>query len=332
MTNKDLDFTKDNDYKDFFEDDFLSDESDNLDDDLFANDDDDDFISESSSYEEDEADVAFDAKEKKKKRSKIISRIILVAAACVFIFAAYNLITILLGYKQGRDIYNSIGDQVLEDKPVTITINEDEQDVEVPFTYNHQALLDINTDGLGFLYIPSINIRLPIAQTTDNDYYLHHTFNKTWNDCGCLFVDYRITGGISANHLIIYGHNMNDGSMFGKLSRYQSYSWYRSEGYDRFYIYTGDVIREYKIFTVYVTDPISDTFTFNFSSASALRDYAERVSEQSIYDTGVDVSDATQIVTFSTCTGDSTQRLIVSGTYVGQAKISDAETGTTAAN
>ena len=146
-------------------------------------DEDDDFITSASpETEPDEADAAFDAKEKKKKQSNIISRIILIICACVFVFAAVKLVSILLEYKKGNDIYNNIEGDVLDDTPVNITIDDDEApEVTIPFVYNHQALLDINSDGLGFLYVPSVDIRLPVAQTTDNDFYLTHTFDKTYN-------------------------------------------------------------------------------------------------------------------------------------------------------
>lgn len=287
-------------------------------------DEDDVFITSASpDTEPDEADAAFDAKEKKIKRSKIINRIILIICACVFVFAAFKLVSILLEHKKGNDIYDNIEGNILEDKPVNITIGDDNQDVTVPFVYNHQALLNINPDGLGFLYVPSVDIRLPIAQTTDNDFYLTHTFDKTYNGNGCLFVDYRITNKLKANHVLIYGHNMNSGAMFGSLSRYETPSFYQTEGNDVFYIYTEDVIRKYKIFTVYITDPISDTFTFNFSNLAGLREYAKNVQAQSLYNTGVDITNTTQIVTFSTCTNNSKQRLIVSGTYVGESKLDD---------
>ena len=287
-------------------------------------DEDDVFITSASpDTEPDEADAAFDAKEKKIKRSKIINRIILIICACVFVFAAFKLVSILLEYKKGNDIYDNIEGNILEDKPVNITIGDDNQDVTVPFVYNHQALLNINPDGLGFLYVPSVDIRLPIAQTTDNDFYLTHTFDKTYNGNGCLFVDYRITNKLKANHVLIYGHNMNSCAMFGSLSRYETPSFYQTEGNDVFYIYTEDVIRKYKIFTVYITDPISDTFTFNFSNLAGLREYAKNVQAQSLYNTGVDITNTTQIVTFSTCTNNSKQRLIVSGTYVGESKLDD---------
>lgn len=294
--------------------------------------DEDDFIVSSSELEQDEADAVFEAQLKKKKRSRIISRIILVISACVFIFAAYNLISILLEYKKGNDIYNGIENDVLDDTPVNITIGDDDQDVTIPFTYNHQALLDINPDGLGFLYIPSTDTRLPIAQTTDNDFYLTHTFDRTYNKNGCLFVDYRITDKLNANHVIIYGHNMNSGAMFGSLSKYKSSGFYNTSGNDVFYIYTEDVIREYRIFTTYISDPISDTYTFNFVSLDGLRSYANRMKAQSMYDTGVNVDDTTQVVTFSTCTYDGKQRFIISGTYVGESKINDGTSDETSAS
>lgn len=273
-------------------------------------------------------------KKRRKKKSKIISRIILVISACVFIFAAYNLISILLEYKKGNDIYDNIGDTVLDDTPVNISIGDDEE-ITIPFKYDHQALLDINSDGLGFLYIPSLDVRLPIAQTTDNDFYLTHTFDKTYNINGCIFEDYRITDKLNANHIILYGHSMNSGAMFGTLSKYKSSYFYNYEGNDVFYIYTEDIIKEYKIFTAYVSEPISDTYTFNFISLDGLRSYANRMKALSLYDTGVNVDKATQVVTLSTCTIMANSSFVISGMYVGETTIEDFENsseGTTSAN
>ena len=58
-------------------------------------------------------------------------------------------------------------------------------------------------------------------------------------------------------------------------------------------------------------------YTCNFGTASQLQEYASTVKSYSLYDTGVDVSSATQVVTFSTCTGDGARRIIVQGIYVG---------------
>ena len=306
-----------------YNDDNLNDFNDN--DDILKDDgfiDSDDNFPDEDYIDEDDADAVFDRNEKAKKRSDIIRRIILVISVGVFIFAAYNLINIFLAYHKADVIYDNIQQDVLdEDSHTKVVIGEDEQEVEIPFTYNHQALLNINSQGIGYIYIPSIDCRLPMVQGDDNDYYLTHTFNKEYSANGCLFEDYRINGGLSASQTIIYGHNMRNGAMFGKLKNYQDYSFWNNSGNDVFYIYTGNVIKEYKIFSCYISEAISDTYTFNFPTLESMRDYAVNMKAKSMYDTGVDVSTATQVITLSTCTNDGEQRFIVHGMYVGEASL-----------
>lgn len=306
-----------------YNDDDLNDFNDN--DDILKDDgfiDSDDNSPDEDYIDEDDADAVFDRNEKAKKRSDIIRRIILVISVGVFIFAAYNLINIFLAYHKADVIYDNIQQDVLdEDSHTKVVIGEDEQEVEIPFTYNHQALLNINSQGIGYIYIPSIDCRLPMVQGDDNDYYLTHTFNKEYSANGCLFEDYRINGGLSASQIIIYGHNMRNGAMFGKLKNYQDYSFWNNSGNDVLYIYTGNVIKEYKIFSCYISEAISDTYTFNFTTLESMRDYAVNMKAKSMYDTGVDVSTATQVITLSTCTNDGEQRFIVHGMYVGEASL-----------
>lgn len=306
-----------------YNDDDLNDFNDN--DDILKDDgfiDSDDNFPDEDYIDEDDADAVFDRNEKAKKRSDIIRRIILVISVGVFIFATYNLINIFLAYHKADVIYDNIQQDVLdEDSHTKVVIGEDEQEVEIPFTYNHQALLNINSQGIGYIYIPSIDCRLPMVQGDDNDYYLTHTFNKEYSANGCLFEDYRINGGLSASQIIIYGHNMRNGAMFGKLKNYQDYSFWNNSGNDVLYIYTGNVIKEYKIFSCYISEAISDAYTFNFPTLESMRDYAVNMKAKSMYDTGVDVSTATQVITLSTCTNDGEQRFIVHGMYVGEASL-----------
>ena len=80
---------------------------------------------------------------------------------------------------------------------------------------------------------------------------------------------------------------------------------------------SADEIREYRIFDAFENDPEGYVYTCNFGTASQLQEYASTVKSYSLYDTGVDVSSATQVVTFSTCTGDGARRIIVQGIYAG---------------
>jgi sortase B len=114
---------------------------------------------------------------------------------------------------------------------------------------------------------------------------------------------------------------MKNGSMFGLLSRYESEDFYFTEGHDTFLIYTENVVRQYRIFSAYICDPLSDTYTFNFSTLSSLRSYAKKMKALSIYDTGVDIDETTQVVTLSTCTSDGSKRFIIQGTFVAEAEL-----------
>ena len=274
--------------------------------------------------EDDQDDDRYDegTDNKKSKGIDIIRYFILVAAAITFIVAVYMLADIFMEYKKGVDIYESIGESVLVPvEKATGGESKDsnrEEDEALPFVYDHEALLAINPEGQGYLYIPSIDLRLPIVQGTDNEYYLNHTFNKVYNGAGALFIDSRIENGISGSNVIIYGHNMKNGSMFAGLTNYKNESFYNQSGNDVFYIYTGDKVREYRIFSAFENDPHGYVYTCNFKTPQQLQEYAGTVKSYSLYDTKVDVSQASQVVTFSTCTSDGERRIVVQGIYVGE--------------
>lgn len=281
-----------------------------------------DFSNSSSSdgYIEDEADEAFAKSEKKLKTGSVIRTIILVVALGVFCFSAYQLINIFSDYKHDADIYKTIDTDVVE-KDASVTVDLPDGKVVIPFKYDHKALLAINSEGLGYIYVPGINKRLPIAQTTDNTYYIRHAFDHSFSMAGSIFVDYRVPDKLNSPNVVIHGHNRQDGTMFAYLENYLKESYYKKDGYDIFYIYTENKVMKYRIFSVYITEPVSDAYTFNFDSVDELREFAAKMKAKSKYDTGVDVSQTTQIATMSTCTDDTTQRIIVHGTFIGEAPI-----------
>lgn len=276
--------------------------------------------SSSDEYIEDEADEAFAKSEKKSKTGSVIRTIILVAALAVFCFSAYQLINIFSEYRHDAEIYKGIDMEVVE-KDASVTVELPDGKVVIPFKYDHDALLAINSEGLGYIYVPGINKRLPIAQTTDNTYYIRHAFDHSFSMAGSIFVDYRVPDKLNSPNVVIHGHNRQDGTMFAYLENYLKESYYRKDGYDIFYIYTENKIMKYRIFSVYITEPVSDAYTFNFDSVEELREFAARMKDKSKYDTGVDISQTTQIATLSTCTDDTTQRIIVHGTFIGEAPI-----------
>ncbi len=270
-------------------------------------------------------------KEKQKKKrttADIIRRVVFFIALAVFLFAAGNLIKIGLNYKHIKDV----NDEVIKSVTIPVTQSEDNNPTDaeenpLPFFFDYKRAKEINGDTVGFLYIPSINLKLPVVQTDNDAYYLNHDFYKKDNLGGAIFEEYRIKNGLDASHVILYGHCIYD--MFDRLDQYKKEEFYKADGNDVFYVFTSNAIHRYKIYTSYQTDPASAIYAFNFSSTETLRNWAKDRKAESFYDTGVDVSEGTQFVTLSTCLYEDTNyRIVVSGVYDGDVEINQIASGT----
>ena len=79
-----------------------------------------------------------------------------------------------------------------------------------------EALKEKNNDTVGFINIKNTNINYPIVQTTNNDYYLNHAYDKSYNEAGWVFMDYR-NNNFNDFNTIIYGHGRLNKTVFGSL-------------------------------------------------------------------------------------------------------------------
>lgn len=178
------------------------------------------------------------------------------------------------------------------------------------WTYDHEALLAVNDEAAGYLWVPGADIRLPVVQTDNNDYYLKHSIDKSYNSSGTPFIDYRIADGLDAGNVIIYAHNMKNGGMFANLAGLLSPDTMDDPEKNAFYIYTGREVREYRIFSMYISKPYGGPYVYDVEDVPA---YALEMQQASSYYSDIDVSGASQVVTLSTCTGDGKERIIIQG-------------------
>lgn len=82
---------------------------------------------------------------------------------------------------------------------------------------------NINPDVVAWLYIPNTTVNYPVVQARphDPDYYLTHDVYRTWNVWGCPYIDAELEPtALQARQVLIYGHHMDDGSMFAPISKY----------------------------------------------------------------------------------------------------------------
>ena len=173
----------------------------------------------------------------------------------------------------------------------------------------------MNADVAAWIYSADTVIDYPVVQGSDNVYYLDHIFDGTYNKLGTLFVDCRNAPGFSDWNTIIYGHNMNNGSMFASLTNYTKQAYY--EAHPEMFLVTPDGTFRLELFSGYVTPSDSDAYTFSFADASAFSEFLESIRARSDFDSPVSVEVSDRIVTLSTCTYDfEDARYVVHGKLV----------------
>ena len=251
------------------------------------------------------------ARRRRRRKASIIAIIIIIACSVVLAIALFNIFKLQGEYKHVAEVNKKAVEAITE--PATGESGE----VKEEFKYNHEAALIVNPDAKGMYRNDATETLLPVVQRLgDDDYYLHLGFDGEYSRGGTLFIAGEIKEGLDASHVIIYGHHMNDDSMFTKNNNYKDEDYYRQEGNDTFYIYTPDVLREYKIFAVYNSDPDGPVYTINMNEEE-IKQFALECAERSLYNTGVDISNASQIVTLSSCEAtDYNYRLVVQGVLV----------------
>lgn len=164
-----------------------------------------------------------------------------------------------------------------------------------------------NADMVGWIQIEGTGIDYPVMQTpADPNYYLKHDFEKHYTDYGCPFMQADCDALAPSDNLIIYGHNMKDGSMFADLAKYRSKDFWQSHKTVWFDMELGSCA--YEIFAVIHTTvqaDAADAFPFyRFVDAAAPEDFAAYVSAckaRALYDTGISAQYGDKLLTLSTC-------------------------------
>ena len=241
-------------------------------------------------------------------KGRIVSNIILILAVLVFCVSAFQLFRILSGYHEGRKEYDEV-------KALAVTEEGEGDGEKARFSVDFDTLKGINPDTVGWIrFDPEpAQISYPLVQTTDNSTYLNKTFSASENTVGAIFVNTYNNPDFNDRNTIIYGHRMNDNSMFHDLAKYEERSFWESNPY--FYIYTPDG-REitYHIYAGGQVTETSDTYLTEFADDAAYQAFLDYTKQASAYDTGVEVTTADTVVTLSTCTKASDEhRMVVVG-------------------
>ena len=201
--------------------------------------------------------------------------------------------------------YNSIG-EFIEDKNNQEVVDSAKKKYKIDF----DTLKEENSDTVGFLRVKGTDVEFVVVQSVDNDYYLTHNFERSSNKAGWIFADYRNKLDGTDKNIVIYGHNMLNGSMFSTLSNVLEREWFEDIG-NRFITFTTENESAiYQVFSVYQTQDNDYYTTTNFTDEE-FEQYLNTVLENSIYgfDTNVKITD--QILTLITCGRSNSNRILV---------------------
>lgn len=258
---------------------------------------------------------------KSSSRKKALWWVFFVLAAAVFVIAAWQLIQLFGQYRKAENEYEDLQvyvtlpeDMVSEDGSENSSAEEETETITEP-EIDFDSLLAINEDIVGWLIVEAVDLSYPILQSSDNDYYLHRTTEGTYNFAGSIFLDYQNSPDFSDCNSIVYGHNMKDGSMFGKLKKFRNEEVYSESLY--FWVCTPGENYLYQIFAAYETAVDSTTYTLYSSGGETFREYlyyAASCSEIPTEDLAFDGTET--IITLSTCTGNDSTRFVVQGVRI----------------
>lgn len=245
--------------------------------------------------------------EKKKSKNKGVYTALMLVCVVIFLFALYNVVTILMDYKEVEDYYN-----------ITIEEYVETDDNGVINHIDLAKLVAKNQDVKGWIYLDGTEISYPLLQGPDNEFYLSRTYEKEWLFAGSIYIDAINKSDLTDAHTIIYGHNMHNGSMFGQLDKYSKES-YRNEHPYIYIMRLDGKWDKYEIFSAYIADIDDGTFSYFTTTGDSYDRYLELTKTKNYYSTTTYPQNGERILTLSTCTEDSDdfKRFVVHSKFVG---------------
>lgn len=151
----------------------------------------------------------------------------------------------------------------------------------------------------------------PVVKGTNNSFYLNHSFDKSNNSAGWIFADYRNKFDNTDKNIVIYGHNMRDGSMFGSMLNILNAKWYENEENTNITLYTENEKCMYKVFSIYKIENEDYYIKTEFKNDNEFEDFIKTLKKRSIKDFNVDVSKDDNILTLSTCANNNKYRVVL---------------------
>lgn len=239
------------------------------------------------------------------KKSK---KIIIINIICVILIGIliYSGIKIYNWYKENQNS-KKVAEQISE----TVTIQQDENEEQKQYIVDFNSLKEQNDETVAWIKVNSTNIEYPIVKTSNNSYYLTHSFDKSYNSAGWPFADCKNKFDGTDKNIVMYGHNRKDGSMFATLKNVLSPEWYNNEENRNIIFNTESENSIYEVFSVYQIENEEYYIQTEFKTKDKFEKFIKTIKKRSIKDFGVEVTSEDSILTLSTCANNNKYRVVL---------------------
>lgn len=259
----------------------------------------------------------------KLKRKNIILILIFLILFITLNISIYNIIKWKLDSNKTNEEINTIQEntnieEVKDNKGTEIIKQAEKIPKENPYwdyikmnmiDVNFDNLKKINSDVVGWIKVNGTNINYPFVQSKDNKYYLTHSFNKSYNNAGWVFLDYR-NNNINNRNTIIYAHGRTDKTMFGTLRKVLNNGWINNTNNYVIKISTEKENSLWQIFSIYHIPTTNDYLQTEFKDEREYQRFLNILKNRSNHNFNTSITSNDTILTLSTCYNDSEKMVV----------------------
>ncbi len=265
---------------------------------------------------------------------KLLKLLLFAAFLSMTIFGAAKLLSIQNEYAYSEKTYDAIADQYAVSVTVpeapeasetdpTETAEPTEPPEYAPIQVDFESLLQECEDIIGWLYCEDTVINYPVTQCSNNDYYLNRLPNGKWSGGGTIFMDFRNQSDMSDWNSILYGHNMNDDSMFGTLCNYRWQDY--ADAHPVMYFLTPTQDYKIEIIGGYTTPSTSKAYVIP-GDKEGRDDLVNKAVQYTEFKPKAVAGEEDRLITLSTCTYEYDEaRFIIVGAMKKLAAIPEKE-------
>ena len=277
---------------------------------------------------------------KSKRKVKILNKyfILLLISISSLIFGG---VTLFNWYTEGQDVHhlmNNVLKNTKIEENIAFTATEI-PDVTGETAENHKygedywnymkttmisvdfdELKRINSDTKGWIYVNNTNVNYPFVQGGDNEFYLNHSYDKSYNVAGWLFADFKSNFDNFLKNTVIYGHGRVDQVMFGSLEKVLDESWYTNKENQIIKLSTQEKNTLWQIVSIYTIPSESYYLTHTFENDESYQKFIDTMLSRSVYDFGIKVTTKDKLLTLSTCLDYNGNRIVIQAKLIKEQK------------